>query len=132
MSAAYLEEAIDDGDGHVHSLLQQPELDLNLNEPIDKDGTHVSRDLPPLQVSGPHCLFSLKREGRLKSAFLKMHIKLGGNSVRNKLRGLIPPPIKTHLQLPQVLVDILHILAAQHGVVIVVSINILNVLDERI
>ena len=58
----YLEEAIDDANSHVHGLLQQAELDLDLNEPVDEDGPHVPRELLSLQVLGSDGLVSLGTE----------------------------------------------------------------------
>lgn len=63
--ATYLEKAINDCNGHVHGLLQQPKLDLDLDEPINEDGTHVPSDFSSFQIPWLDSLISL-REMRLK------------------------------------------------------------------
>lgn len=57
--ATNLKKTVNDGNSHVHGLLQQPKLDLDLDEPINKDGTHVPSDLPSFQIPWSDSLISL-------------------------------------------------------------------------
>lgn len=55
----YLKKAVNDCKSHVHGLLQQPKLDLDLDEPVNKDGAHVPSDLSSFQIPWSDSLISL-------------------------------------------------------------------------
>lgn len=59
---SYLKKTVNDPDSHVHRLLQEPELEVDLNQPVDQDGPHVTGDLLTLQVVGFDVLLDLKPE----------------------------------------------------------------------
>lgn len=113
-SAAYLQEAIDDGNGHVHGLLQQPKLNLDLDEPVNKDGTHISCNLPSIQIFLLNSLGSLQEQRKLYTAWHSSPILWSMACVAN-------------LKLAEILIDILDIFAAEHGIIIIICIHILNI-----
>lgn len=59
---SHLKEAVDHAHGHVHGLLQQAELEVDLDQPVDEDGPHVPGDLLTLEVGRSDALLSLKRQ----------------------------------------------------------------------
>lgn len=59
---ANLQEAVNQSHSHVHGLLQQAELEVNLHQPVDENGAHVAGHLLSLQEVWPDVLLSLKRE----------------------------------------------------------------------
>lgn len=61
--SANLEEAVDQSHGHVHGLLEQAELEVDLHQPVNEDGAHVTSHLLSLQKVGPDVLLSLEEGG---------------------------------------------------------------------
>lgn len=60
--ANYLKEAVNDSHSHIHGLLQQAELDLDLDKPIDENSTHVACNFLSLQIFGFDSLIDLQGE----------------------------------------------------------------------
>ncbi len=58
--ATHLKKAVNDSHSHVHGLLQQAELKVHLNEPVNENGPHVTSHLLTLQIGRSDILLHLK------------------------------------------------------------------------